>query len=519
MAAISARDLTFVSASGDMLLDALDLDLPLDVHGLVGRNGVGKSLLAGLLAGAWRPTRGHVRQHVPVAFLPQSPARTRGTLADVLGLRERLDALARIEAGGVMDADFEHVGDDWNCASRWQDALRQAGLPDALDRPIAELSGGELTRAHLLRLFDDPSCYLILDEPSNHLDGPARAWLCERLRAHPGGALLASHDRRLLDQVAAIHELTGQRLVHYGGNYTLYRQRHDETVRAAERDLERTTRAYESARRDLLLARQRQQQRQQRGQHAQANLPRLIAGRRQRQAEQSLARLQNEHRRRVEAQRTQRALARQRHLSEPELRLAMPDAQAHGIVLHTQGLILPYGTGQPLDLTLRANQRLHLAGRNGSGKSTLLRVLAGQLDPRAGACRIGVRFALIDQHFDLLQPGRSALDNLAALAPGHTPSSYRTLLAGIGLAGDRALAPTGALSGGECVRLALLSLDAMSESCGLLLLDEPDNHLDLASRQLLESALRRYRGALLLVSHDPAFVDAIEVTDRLSLEP
>lgn len=517
MTAISARDLTFVSASGDVLLDALDLDLPLDIHGLVGRNGVGKSLLAGLLAGAWRPTRGQVQRHVPVAFLPQSPTRTGGTLADVLGLRERLDALARIEGGGVAPTDFECVGDDWNCATRWQEALRQAGLPDTLDRPLAELSGGELTRAHLLRLFEDPSCYLILDEPSNHLDGPARAWLCERLRAHPGGALLASHDRRLLDQVAAIHELTHRGLVHYGGDYTLYRQQHDEAAHAAERDLERTARAHDAARRELQQARQRQQQRQQRAQHAQANLPRLIAGRRQRQAEQSLARLQNEHQRRVETQRTQHALARQRHLSEPELRLGMPEAQAHGIVLRTQGLILPFGTGQPLNLCLRANQRVHLAGRNGSGKSTLLRVLAGQLDPRAGTCRIGVRFALIDQHFDLLDPGRSALDNLAALAPGHTPSSYRSLLAGIGLAGDRALAPAGTLSGGERVRLALLSLDAMREPCGLLLLDEPDNHLDLASRRLLESALRHYRGALLLVSHDPAFVEAIGVEDRWPL--
>lgn len=518
MTAISAHDLSFVTAGGDVLFDSLHLELPRDRHGLVGRNGSGKTLLARLLGGELTASRGTVVRHVPTSVLPQSLPRGRSSLADVLGLGRKLAALARIEAGSVEIADFEQLGDDWEFAARWRQWLVEAGLPDDLERSAAHLSGGELTRAHLLRLFAASSHYLILDEPSNHLDRHARSWLRQRLRAHAGGALIVSHDRELLDDVAAIHELSATGLKHYGGNYTLYRSSRDEEQHAAQRDLELARRQFKATQRERERAVQKQLTRQQRARRSDANLPRLLIGTRQGQAEQSLGRLRNAHERRVEASRAHRDRAVTRVEQRARHRIDIPaPTERRGIAVHLQDLVLPFGHPQPLSLVLRMGQRMHVVGRNGSGKSSLLDVLAGRAAPRAGTVRVGARLLLIDQHFSLIDPNLSALENLATMAPAR-PQDHRTLLAGIGLAGDRAMSSAGTLSGGEKVRLALLALDAKPEPSDLLLLDEPDNHLDLEAKELLEEALRHYTGTLLLVSHDPVFVERVGVGDVLCLD-
>ena len=124
---------------------------------------------------------------------------------------------------------------------------------------------------------------------------------------------------------------------------------------------------------------------------------------------------------------------------------------------------------------------------------------------------------LIDQHYSLLHDDQSALDNLRMLSPGHAPTRYREYLAGIGLRGERADLPAGRLSGGERVKLALLALDSAIEPYDLLLLDEPDSHLDLDSRQLLEQALAAYRGTLVLVSHDPDLIARARIDRVLGL--
>ncbi len=145
-------------------------------------------------------------------------------------------------------------------------------------------------------------------------------------------------------------------------------------------------------------------------------------------------------------------------------------------------------------------------------------MLAGLSVPQDGTVHVNARFLMIDQQFSLLDPARSALANLASLAPGRREEAYRTFLAGIGLAGERVHLRASQLSGGERVRLALLALDATPEPYDLLLLDEPDNHLDLEAKLLLEQALHDYPGALLLVSHDPVFVEHVGIAEVLCLD-
>jgi ATPase subunit of ABC transporter with duplicated ATPase domains len=519
MTAISARDLSFVAATGDTILSPLDLDLPVARHGLVGRNGSGKSLLARLLAGTLVPSSGTVACRVPVGYLPQVSTHDGHTLGDALGIASKLAALRRIESGVVDPADFERIGDDWAFAARWRQALSEASLSDDFARPLAQFSGGELTRIRLSRLFADASHYLILDEPSNHLDRHARAWLRERLLAHVGGALVVSHDRELLEIVITVHELSGTGLAHYGGDYAFYRARRDEERVAAQRQLDRAKRELDGVRREKQLTLEKQQMREKTVRQGDTNLPRLIVGKRQGQAEQSAGRQRNEQARRLAAGRERLDQARVRVESLASQRIDLrAGGERGGFAVRAENLVPPFGNGRSLNFSLRMGERMHVDGRNGSGKSSLLRVLDGTAAPREGHVRLSGRHLLIDQHFGLLDPSLSALENLERLAPGRPAADYRTFLAGIGLVGDSVLSGAGLLSGGERVRLALLALDVAPTPYDLLLLDEPDNHLDLEARELLEDALRQYTGAVLLVSHDPVFVREVGVDTVLRLD-
>jgi ATPase subunit of ABC transporter with duplicated ATPase domains len=187
--------------------------------------------------------------------------------------------------------------------------------------------------------------------------------------------------------------------------------------------------------------------------------------------------------------------------------------------IHLAELQLPYGQQEPLSLTVHAGEHWHISGDNGSGKSTLLKVLAGLETPRSGTCEVHGNCLYLDQNFSFLDPALSAIENLLHLHPERTESGLRTELAGLRLPGDKALIPVAALSGGERLKVALIATLTESETRqpDILLLDEPDNHLDLDSRRLLEQTLADYSGTLLVVSHDRAFVAALSPEHQLRL--
>src|SRR5690606_31926086 len=158
-------------------------------------------------------------------------------------------------------------------------------------------------------------------------------------------------------------------------------------------------------------------------------------------------------------------------------------------------------------------------GPNGCGKSTLLRVMAGLLAPLSGTCQVNVGCAYLDQRLTSLDPLRSVLEQMQAAHPGATQGNQRMQLAQLGLDAGKIMVPSGSLSGGERLKAALACALYAERPAQLLLLDEPGNHLDLPSLRALEALLTGYQGALLVVSHDDAFLDALALTDRLSATP
>lgn len=518
--AIFIHQLGFALPGRDPVFEKLETSFSVGRHALVGRNGSGKSLLGQILAGRIEPTHGHVTRHAELGYLPQRWPAFGGSIAAALGVEHKLQALRRIEAGSVDPADFQALADDWTVHERARRWLELAALPSDLARPWESLSGGERVRLQLTEMFERDQHFLILDEPGNHLDRRGRAWLRERLQAHAGGYLLISHDRSLLDDVESIDELSPQGLRRYGGDYAAYAARRDADRQAAERQLDQTRREQKMLDRKQHEERQRlaQQQQKAKRERVNANMPTILLDRRKQRSEDTGARLLTSQRAQQSRQHELLAQARTRVEVHRGQRFDLGEHAPTRASLQLHDFIPPYGHDQPINLHLAPGERLYLHGDNGSGKSSLLAAITGQLLPRGGQLRRGERLLLIDQHYSLLDDQRSALENLRELSPGHEATRYREYLAGIGLRGERADLAVGALSGGERVKLALLVLDSAREPFDLLLLDEPDSHLDLDSRQLLEQALAAYRGSLILVSHDAELAAQAGINHELRLD-
>ncbi|MBQ4677828.1 ABC-F family ATP-binding cassette domain-containing protein [Aeromonas hydrophila] len=450
----------------------LTFTLPAAGCTLIGRNGIGKSLLLELLAGQRRAASGKIEWLTPISWLSQfAPVQAHddaASVADVIGWGEPLRALERIEQGSCALDDFELLADRWNLRSDLADLLAEAGLRLDAHAPVSTLSGGQLTRLRLLALFARSAHFLLLDEPDNHLDASGIAWLSQRLASHSGGYLLVSHDRRLLNQASQILELGEQGLQSASLSFEAF------LAQQAELQAARSARLAQTERREKAAARSVQKVRAEAAAALAAVQPLVM----QWPAESD-----------------------RKGAAQPLVITAARHRRWHG---------------QQVDLVLPRGARCLLAGRNGSGKSSLLQMLRGELAPEAGSFRINGWLACLDQGLSLIARDLSPLANLLAAAPTLCESDARTRLAGIALRGDRALVSCHGLSGGERLKLGLLMV--LAQQPDLLLLDEPDNHLDHPSRQLLTQVLADYPGTLLLVSHDPDFVAGVGIEREYWLE-
>jgi ATPase subunit of ABC transporter with duplicated ATPase domains len=523
-ASISLHHLSYSTPDGQPLLSDLSLTFGSQRTGLVGRNGTGKSTLLRLMLGELAPLSGTIEITGTLGMLRQTVQAPHAAVADALGVAAALALLDRIERGEGTEADFADA--DWQLPTRITDSLERMGLP-ALDpdRPVGTLSGGQLTRLSLAGLLIDPPDIMLLDEPTNNLDADGRDAVAELLGSWRGAAIVVSHDRTLLDGVDAIVELTSLGAGVYGGNWTSYRAQKDAELATAQADLGRTRRRVDEIGRRVQQQIERKARRDGAGarQAARGGMPRILLGARKENAENSVGN-------------NARLASRQ----QDDAQVAAEDARARVEVLTPLTISLPT-TGLPagrtvliarnlsgghhpncllirnVDLAITGPQRIAVAGANGAGKTTLLRLLTGALQPASGEVRITPRHALLDQRLSLLDPARDIAENFRALNPDADENSVRAALARFMFRADAALQPVGTLSGGEMLRAGLAATIGGTNPPELLLLDEPTNHLDIHALEELEAGLVSYDGALVVVSHDPAFLRRIAITETLLL--
>jgi ATPase subunit of ABC transporter with duplicated ATPase domains len=511
--------------------------------GLVGRNGSGKSTLLKLIAGTLQPTSGSISTAGRVDLLPQQL--TLGTdrrVADLLGLSPALDALRAIESGDVDERHFDTVGDDWDVEARATAALADAGLPPgSLDRRVGELSGGEAVLAAIVGIRLRGAEIALLDEPTNNLDRDARARVHELVRGWRGTLIVVSHDVTLLEQLDDTAEIYGSELSVFGGPYSQWRAWLDTEQAAAAQA--------ETAARQLVRREKRDRQqvesaiatRTAQGKKAarERSAPRIVLGAKKRAAQATAGRLRVEAKVKVDAARAAADDAGRRVRDDDAVHIDLPDPG-----VGTGRRIATLGDGER-SWVVQGPERVALIGPNGAGKTTLLERLVRSADgsdavrdvPNAGSDNVAApeqgqdgasdlhparaeahtdRIGYLSQRVDGLDDAASVLENMRAAAPEVGDVELRNRLARFLVRGDTALRPVSALSGGERFRVALARVLLADPPPHLLVLDEPTNNLDLDTVDQLVEALRAYRGAVLVVSHDDAFLT--RVAPDLTLE-
>ena len=523
---LTLDNVSYTLPDGRALFSQLNAQFDQQPTGLVGRNGVGKSLLARILAGQLTPSSGHCQASGPVYYLPQQLAPAAGsTVADLAGVQPALSALERIEQGSAATENFDALGEQWDIRQRLHAALENAGLPGlSPNSPADALSGGEAMRVALAGAMLSAADFLILDEPSNHLDRPSRLALIEQLQQWSQGLIVISHDRDLLNSLSRIVELSPSGLQSYGGNYAFYAECKARERQAAQQQLDHAKLARKHEEKTLREQRDRQAHRQARGKQTrrEGNQAKILLDARQQRSENFSGKAQRQQATRQAALRENVLAAQQQLEREAEIVMHMPPAPLASPrrVLTLENLVLPFGRcTTPITLNLSGQQRVAVVGANGSGKSTLLKVIAGQLSPRSGHCHLNGKPAYLNQRLTTLDPHQSVLAQSRAANPGAPESQLRMQLAQLDLDAQKVTAPCGTLSGGEQLKAALACLLYAALPPALLLLDEPSNHLDLPSLAALETMLRAFHGSLMVASHDEAFLSALGLTQQLSFEP
>ena len=504
-------------AGARVLMDDVTFRIaPGDRVGLVGRNGAGKTTLTRALAGEVEPAAGELTRSGTVGYLPQDPrtgdldvlARdrilaARGLSAVVRGLRatEGEMASADVETHERAMRRYTRLEAEFQAAGGYAAEAEAAAIASSLgldqrvlDQPVGTLSGGQRRRVELARILFSGAETLLLDEPTNHLDADSIVWLRDFLKAHKGGLVVISHDVGLLEHCV-------NRVLHLDANRAeldIYNVGWKTYLAQREQDERRRKRERTNAEKQAATLRSQADRMRYKATKAKA------AQGMDRRAERLLAGLAD----------TRRA--------DKVAKIRFPEPASCGRTpLTAEGLSKSYGSLEvftDVDLAIDRGSRVVILGLNGAGKTTLLRMLAGVESPDTGevVAGHGLKVGYYAQEHETLDRDRTVLENLRSVAPDMGDTEVRSVLGSFLFSGDDVAKPAGVLSGGEKTRLALARL--VVSSANVLLLDEPTNNLDPASRAEILAALRRYQGAVVLVSHDEGAVEAL-APERIVLLP
>lgn len=524
MPALISHQLSFQLETGEWLFKDINFSLPAGVTGLIGRNGSGKSVFLSLLTGGLTPTLGSVSKVGPVAHYSQLPSellKSQMTIAQFLEIDQKRAALESITQGSCEPSLFEIVGDDWNLENQTLDILDSLRLPADLDIKCCQLSGGQIALLQLYKLFKSDAQMLLFDEPSNHMDSVGKTWLIEKLRQETRPILLVSHDRRLLREVDNIYQLSSLGMANFSGNYDEFVKHQSQQSLALDKRINQLTSEKKKIEKQAQINREKAQQRESQGNRKRhsGSQPKILIDAMKGKAEQSRsAAITNQQNQLIRNQNKLSELKKQQEVLKPQA-VYLNNAQQvkKRTLVSLDNVRLDFGYLESITLTIKHMERWHIEGDNGSGKSTLLKAIQGQQPCFRGHLKRMTQTVYLDQYFGLLEPSLSLLDNLMKYCITLSESEARILLAGIGLRRDTVHRKAGDLSGGEKMKLAMLVVSHI-EGEPLLLLDEPDNHLDIESKQILAGALLKYKGSFVVVSHDKDFVSELGINRTLVLK-
>ena len=473
---------------------------------IVGVNGAGKTTLFKILTGELAADGGefYLKKDTSVGYLAQNfEINSDKTIYEEMlsvfekiiqteaNLREMENEMGGLSGQALADKMEEYAAlqhyfeqnDGYSYQSRLKGVLKGLGFADNdFNRPMNQLSGGQKTRVHLAKLLLSKPDVLLLDEPTNHLDIASIEWLEDFLRTYPGSVLIISHDRYFLDRIVTkVVEIENKKSYVYNGNYSFYWQQKE-----INREIQQ--KAYDMQQKEI---------------KHQEDVIRTL---RQFNREKSIKR----------AESREKVLDKMERIDRPDalpdqMRLTLtPHLTSGNDVLHAEDLSKSYGGQkifQNVSFDVKRSDKVAIIGPNGVGKSTLFRMLLKEVSSDSGLIRFGtnVFVGYYDQEQAKLDETKTIFEEISDSYPTLTQGQIRNMLAAFVFTGDDVFKPISALSGGEKGRVSLAKI--MLSKANTLMLDEPTNHLDMFSKEVLESAINRYEGTCIYISHDRYFIN------------
>ena len=525
------QNLSYTHPNKDLLFGNINLTVNSgEKIALIGNNGSGKSTLLKIMAGLLQPLKGSVNISSKPYYIPQIFGQYNDfTITEALRIDKKLHALHEILKGNISEENYEILNDDWTIEDRCTEVLKHWQLIDLdLSQKMETLSGGQKTKVFLAGISIHKPELILLDEPSNHLDFESWELLYDFIRSTKSTLFVVSHDRKLLNTLNKVCELTKSGITVYGGNFDFYTEQKQIEKNALAQDIHSKEKALKKAREKERETIERQQKLDSRGKGKQekSGVAKIMMNTLRNNAENSTAKLKSVHTEKIGSIRDELQDLRSTVVSTDQMKFGFNNSSLHKgkVVFTTENINFKYINSDfifknNLNLQIASGSRIAIKGSNGSGKTTFIKILLGNLVPQQGTVFGKESTSVyIDQDYSLIN------NNLKVYEQAQEFNVLNLEEHEVKIRLNRFLFPQNtwdktcnSLSGGERMRLMLCCLSIGSESPDILILDEPTNNLDIQNIEILTNAINDYQGTLVVISHDETFLDQINIDQTINL--
>ncbi len=524
------QNISYTHPNKNLLFDHINLTV--NNHGklaLIGDNGSGKSTLLKIISKELQPLSGQLLVNAEPYYVPQIFGQYNHLkIGQALKVENKLNALKEILNGNLSGENYTTLNNDWTIEERCNEALKYWQLSNLdLSQKMETLSGGQKTKVFLAGISIHHPKLVLLDEPSNHLDIAGRQILYDFIKSTQNTLIIVSHDRKLLNLLDKVAELSKHGITIYGGNYDFYTDQKQIENNALNQDLQNKEKALRKAKEKERETLERQQKLDSRGKgkKEKAGVARIMMNTLRNNAENSTSKIKGVHAEKIGDIKKELQ----------ELRSALPDIDKmkfgfDNSALHKGKILfnaaeINYGYNHNslwknnLTFQITSGERLVLKGLNGSGKTTLIKIILGKLEPQTGTIyRADNKTVYVDQDYSLIDNQLKVYEqaqqfNTSALQEHEIKIRLNRFL----FTKDDWDKSCSALSGGEKMRLILCCLTISNKSPDIIILDEPANNLDIQNIEILTAGINEYQGTLIVVSHDETFLEETKIERTIQL--
>ncbi|TKC12744.1 ABC-F family ATP-binding cassette domain-containing protein [Pedobacter polaris] len=528
---LTIQGVTYVHPNRDLLFSNLNLSINKhDKVALVGNNGTGKSTLLKILAGELLPSSGTLKSLEKPYYIPQLFGQYNDcSIAQALHVTAKINALYEILEGNVTDENMTLLNNDWTIEDRCRNALTHWGLKElSFTQKMETLSGGQKTKVFLAGLLVHQPQFVLLDEPTNHLDVYSRNILYDYIQSTKATLVVVSHDRKLLNLLSPVYELSKKGIVAYGGNYDFYVEQKYLGIEALNQDVKNKEKMLRKAKETERETLERQQKLDAKGKKKQekAGLPTISMNTLRNKAEKSTAQMKAVHTGKLNSISQELHQLREAIPERDQMKMNFDQSKLHNgkILAEAETINFEYHDlpvwPKDLNFQIKSGDRIAIKGGNGSGKTTLIKVILGEIKPQSGTFyKASFKSIYIDQDYSFINNSLSVYEQAQHFNDGSLQEhEIKILLNRFLFTMDYWDKPCVTLSGGEKMRLILCSFTISNQTPDMIILDEPTNNLDIKNIEILTSAINDYQGTLLVVSHDEYFLEQIYIDKVIELK-